>query len=135
MKVKRCMSDLTPVPANPQQRAWRFYLDDMIGFAESVLTYTEGYDQSGFEESRLHYDATVRNLELIGEAATHLPQHVREFAPQIPWRLIIATRNRLIHGYLGIDNDTLWSIIRDNTPSLLAELRVLKTAADAGQLG
>ena len=59
---------------------------------------------------------------------------MREFAPQIPWRLIIATRNRLIHGYLGIDNDTLWSIIRDNTPSLLAELRVLKAAADAGQL-
>lgn len=134
LKVKRCMSEQTPARANPQQRAWRFYLDDMIGFAENVLTYTKDHDQSGFEGSRLHYDATLRNLELIGEAATHLPQNVREFAPQIPWRLIIATRNRLIHGYLGIDNDTLWSIIRDNTPSLLAELRVLKAAADAGQL-
>jgi uncharacterized protein with HEPN domain len=41
-------------------------------------------------------------------------------------RLIIATRNRLIHGYLGIDNDTLWSIIRDDISALQPELRNLK---------
>lgn len=116
------------------QRAWRFYVDDMIGFAENVLTYTAGFDQAGFEKSRLHYDATVRNLELIGEAAGHIPPHVRAFAPQIPWRLIVATRNRLIHGYLGIDNDTLWSVVCDNIPSLLAELLALKKAAESGQL-
>jgi uncharacterized protein with HEPN domain len=46
--------------------------------------------------------------------------------PSIPWRQIIATRNRLIHGYLGIDNDTLWSIVRDDIPGLLSELRQLK---------
>lgn len=54
--------------------------------------------------------------------------------PKSPWRLIVATRNRLIHGYLGIDNDTLWSIVRDNTPSLLTELQALKKAADSGLL-
>ncbi len=44
-------------------REWRFYLDDMIGFAEKVIAYTEGLDQSGFVASGLNYDATVRNLE------------------------------------------------------------------------
>ncbi len=108
------------------EREWRFYLDDMIDFAEKVLAYTEGFDQAAFEAGGLNYDATVRNLELIGEAATHVPQTVRDTAPQIPWRLIVATRNRLIHGYLGIDNDTLWSIISDDIPALLPELRKLK---------
>lgn len=108
------------------QREWRFYLDDMIGFAEKVIAYTDGFDQAGFVASSLNYDATVRNLELTGEAATHIPDVVRAANPQVPWRLIIATRNRLIHGYLGIDNDTLWSIIRDDIPSLLLELRNLK---------
>ncbi|MGH8582679.1 MAG: HepT-like ribonuclease domain-containing protein [Gammaproteobacteria bacterium] len=108
------------------EREWRFYLDDMIGFAEKVLAYTEGFDQTAFVASGLNYDATVRNLELIGEAATNVPQPLRDAAPQIPWRLIIATRNRLIHGYLGIDNDTLWSIVRDDIPALLPELRKLK---------
>jgi uncharacterized protein with HEPN domain len=107
-------------------RAWRFYIDDMIGFAERVIAYTDGLDQAAFVASSLHYDATIRNLELIGEAATHLPDTVRAANPQIPWRLIIATRNRLIHGYLGIDNDTLWSIIRDHIPALLLQLRELQ---------
>jgi len=102
-------------------------MDDMIGFAEKVLAYCEGFDQPGFVASGLNYDATVRNLELIGEAATHIPESVRATHPEIPWRLIIATRNRLIHGYLGIDNDTLWSIIQSDVPSLLAELRRLQS--------
>lgn len=107
-------------------REWRFYLDDMIGFAEKVIAYTDGLDQSGFIASGLNYDATVRNLELIGEAATHIPDTVRGANPDLPWRLIIATRNRLIHGYLGIDDDTLWSIIQSDIPALLPKLRQLR---------
>lgn len=109
------------------ERQWRFYLDDMIDFAEHVLTYSEGFDQATFESTGLNYDAIVRNLELIGEAATHIPEEIRDANPPIPWRLIIATRNRLIHGYLGIDNDTLWSIIVDDIPSLKTGLKKLKT--------
>ena len=89
------------------QREWRFYLDDMIEFVEKVIAYTHGLDQEGFVRSGLNYDATVRNLELLGEAATRFPDGIRQSNPQIPWRLVIATRNRLIHGDLGIDNDTL----------------------------
>lgn len=111
--------------SDPAERAWRFYLDDMIGFAEKVIAYADGLDQMGFIASELHYDATLRNLELIGEAATHLPDSVRAAHSHIPWRMIIATRNRLIHGYLGIDNDTLWSIITSDTPALLVQLREL----------
>lgn len=114
-----CMSDST-------NREWRFYIDDMIGFAEKVMNYTEGMEQERFVSSGLNYDATVRNPELLGEAATHIPESIRLANPQIPWRLIIATRNRLIHSYLGIDNDTLWSIIRSDMPVLLPKLTVMQ---------
>ena len=107
-------------------REWRFYLDDMIGFAEKVLAYTHGLDQAGFEASGLNYDATLRNLELIGEAATHIPDTVRQTYADMPWRMIVATRNRLIHGYLGIDNDTVWSIIQDEVPTLLQQLKTMR---------
>ena len=60
----------------------------------------------------MRYDATVRNIELVGEAATHVPEAVRRNHPEIPWRMIIATRNQLIHGHLGIDDDVLWSMCR-----------------------
>ena len=108
------------------EREWGFYLDDMIGFAEKAIAYTNGLDQDGFATSGLNYDATVRNLELLGEAATHIPSKVRDAHPEVPWRQLIATRNLLIHGYLGIDNDTLWSIITDDIPVLLLQLRKLK---------
>lgn len=116
-------------------REWRFYLDDMIGFAEKVLAYTDGFDQAAFEASALNYDATLRNLGLIDEAATHIPDAVRAQHPEIPWRLIVATRNRLIHAYLGIDNDTVWSIVRDEIPKLLDKLRGMRTAERGEQGG
>ena len=104
------------------QREWRFYLNDMGTFARKVQSYTQDLTQTEFVANELIYDATLRNLELIGEAATHIPAKMREANPEIPWRLIIATRNRLIHAYLGIDDDTIWSIIQDDIPDLLAAL-------------
>jgi uncharacterized protein with HEPN domain len=72
------------------------------------------------------YDATVRNLELLGEAASHIPDAVRQQHSEVPWRMMVATRNRLIHGYLGVDNDTLWSIVITDVPALLPLLRAIQ---------
>lgn len=108
------------------KREWEFYLDDMMSFCKKILSYTAQLDQKGFETDEKSYDATIRNLDLLGEAAKHIPDTVRETCSSIPWRQIVATRNRLIHGYLGIDNDILWSIIRDDIPVLLRELEQLK---------
>lgn len=107
-------------------REWRFYLDDMVGFCERVQRFTADINQEMFVADLMRFDATVRNLELIGESATHIPEDVRKAAANIPWRMIIATRNQLIHGYLGIDNDTLWSIVQTDIPVLLVNLRQLR---------
>lgn len=83
-------------------------------------------NQASFVASGINYDATLRNLELIGEAATHVPKNVQSQHADIPWRLVIATRNRLIHGYLGIDDDTVWSIIQEDVPVLLSALEQIQ---------
>jgi uncharacterized protein with HEPN domain len=118
----RAMSD------DRQTREWRFYLTDMLSFARKVAAYTEGLDQEDFVSSGLTYDATLRNLELIGEAATKIPSEVKEENPEIPWRQVIATRNRLIHAYLGIDDDIIWSIIEADIPKLIEDLENLTTS-------
>jgi uncharacterized protein with HEPN domain len=81
----------------------------------------------------MRFDATVRNIELIGEAATHIPEQVRLSSPDIPWRMVIATRNQLIHGYLGLDNDILWSIVETDIPTLLTNLKTLKARLPSQQ--
>jgi uncharacterized protein with HEPN domain len=95
----------------------------MIGFAEKCQSYTSGMNQPAFLASGITFDATLRNLELIGEAARRVPDDIRSAHPEIPWRMIIATRNRLIHAYLGIDDDTIWSIIQDDLPALVIGLK------------
>lgn len=126
------MSEQTP--SVNKGRDWRLYLDDMVLFAEKVLAYTECLDRLQLEASCLTYNATVRNLELIGEAATCVPASVHEFVPHTQWCEIISMRNRLIHGYLGIGSDTLWSIIQNYVPSLLNALLALKKAANENQI-
>lgn len=119
---------------DPLQREWRFYIADMIGFAEKVVAYTDGMDQERFVASGLNYDATVHNLIMVGEAATHIPDHVRGFANEIAWRQVIGTRNRLIHGYLGIKDEVVWDIIQNEIPVLIEQLHALKKAADENQI-
>ncbi len=106
-------------------RHWHLYVQDMIEFAEKVLSYTDGLDQDAFAADDLTYDATLRNVQLIGEAATHIPPEVRESYPAIPWRAIVGVRNRLAHSYLHISDGILWSIIQDAIPTLLPQLRAM----------
>ena len=110
------------------RREWRCYVQDMKEFSETVLFYTSGLDTDSFVTDRRTYDATLRNLELIGEAATHVPADVRESHPDVPWREIIGVRNRLAHGYLRIADSVIWSIVHDAVPDLLPKLgRILES--------
>ena len=111
--------------AQHRPRKWRFYIEDMLEFGEKVLAYTEGMDQRAFIDDERTYDATLRNIELLGEAATHVPIEVRESHSDVPWQAIIGIRNRLAHGYLHISDSVIWSTIQDSIPELLPALRHL----------
>ena len=117
--------------AEREQWDWRFYVNDMIEFAEKVQSFTDGMDQDTFVSDTLTYDATLRNLELIGEAATHIPDAVRETYLEIPWRTVVSTRNRIAHGYLGIDNDIIWDIIQNDILALLLSLRQIAEGTES----
>lgn len=58
-----------------------------------------------------------------------IPDEVRQRYPEVPWRLIITPRNKLIYAYLGIDEDTIWSIIQDNVPELLEYLETFRSGS------
>ena len=120
------MSSVTPSPL--PDRDDRLYLRDMVEFCERVAAYSAGHDQDSFLADRMRYDAVLRNLELIGEAATRVPVNMRGLAPEIAWRQIIGTCNRLAHAYLGIEPDTVWLIVSESVPTLLMQLRGMLAA-------
>jgi len=87
---------LSMCEAERQGRHWRLYVQDMCEFSQKVLAYKRGLDSDMFVNNSLIYDAALRNIERIGEAATHLPFEVREAHPEIPWRQVshCATKSR-----------------------------------------
>ena len=113
-----------------ERRRWDLYVSDMLQACERVMAYTTGMDQAAFIGDSRTYDATLRNLELIGEAATRIPEAGRDSHADIPWRDIIGARNRIIHGYLGIDDDLIWGIVSRSVPALIPLLRALLEEAD-----
>lgn len=63
-------------------------------------------------------DATVRRLEMIGEAVKNIPAEFRKKYPAIPWIDIAGTRDKLIHHYFGVDFEEVWNIVKDDFPTL-----------------
>ena len=106
-------------------RDWRLYVRDMIGFAERAISYVADMDQEDFLSDDRTYAAVLRNIELIGEAATHVPNDIRDSQPEIEWRSIVGARNQVAHGYLGIDDDVVWDIVVSDLPNLITQLRDL----------
>lgn len=114
------MSNETPSPF--PERDERLYLGDMLLFCERAIAYTEGFSFDAVMADGMRYDATLRNLELIGEAATHVSAPLRLRAPAIEWRRIVGTRNRVAHAYLGIEPETVWLIVTQHLPVLRDQL-------------
>lgn len=103
-------------------REWKLFYQDLVDSCEKIVSYTTDMSFEQFISSGLNYDATVWNVQLLGEAAKNIPESVRLEMPAIPWQKLIGIRNTLAHGYFGINNEILWNVIQDKIPRLLADL-------------
>jgi uncharacterized protein with HEPN domain len=97
-------------------------LSDMLDHAREAVTFIQGKSRADLDADRLLNLGLVRLLEIIGEAASHLPKQEQLRHPQIPWPQIVSLRNRLIHGYNAVDLDIIWQIITSDLPPLISEL-------------
>ena len=104
---------------------WTIYAEDMMQFAKEVLCFTHGMDQNEFLNDLRTYRATLKTIEMIGEAAAKVPASVTLSHPNIPWGDIIGTRNRVAHFYSGIDDDIIWYIVQTDIPTLIPQLEKL----------
>lgn len=94
----------------------------MLDHAREAAEMAQGLTREHLDQDRKLNLALVRLMEIVGEAATRVPETFQQHHPQVPWRDVADFRNRLIHGYDTVDFDRLWNIIQRELPPLIAEL-------------
>ena len=98
---------------------------DMLLAARDAMEFVAELDQSQFETSRLHQNAVIRSIEIIGEAAGKVSRACQQAHPEIPWSAIVGMRHRLIHDYNQVRIDLVWDVARNRLPELVAALEPL----------
>lgn len=100
----------------------RLYIEDILEACQKIIRFTTSMDMADFIQDERTYDAVIRNLEIIGEAARNIPVEIQAQWPQINWREITAMRNVVAHEYFGIKDEIIWDMIQKEVPALLKDI-------------
>lgn len=115
------------------RRSVRILLEDMLERCERIERYLAGLEYEQFLRDQKTADSVIRNLEVIGEAASRLPREFTQARPQVPWRLIVGLRHRIVHDDFDVDLALVFDICRDEVPQLRDNLRgVIETLDPSG---
>jgi uncharacterized protein with HEPN domain len=94
------------------------YIEDIIGALSKSMKFVEGTEYEDFIRDDKTLFATVRAIEVIGEAVKNIPEDVKKEYPEIPWRDMAGMRDKLIHEYFGVDLRRVWKTVKEEIPPL-----------------
>ncbi len=101
----------------------RVYIEHMLECIQNIHEYIDC--KESFFSTRLIQDAVVRNLQIMAESSQRLSDDLKSQYDFIPWRAISGFRNILVHDYLGVDLDVIWSVIEQDVPALEKALEAM----------
>jgi hypothetical protein len=99
-----------------EHRSYKLFLEDMQTAMIRISEYIDGLTFSDFEKDHKTVDAVIRNLEIIGEASNKLPEDIKEKYSDVPWKEMYLLRNKISHGYFGIDCEIIWDVALNYLP-------------------
>ena len=94
------------------------YLKDIRDQCADVIEETSNITYEEFSNRRIYQNGIILSIIIIGEAAKQLSEEFKETHPGIPISLLAKTRDKLVHGYRGIDIRTVWQIAVTDVPKL-----------------
>jgi len=114
------------------KRGDRERLVDMLEAIDRATAYIENMSYEDFLADSKTQDATIRTLEILGEASKDLSEQIKVRFPNIPWRSIAGQRDKLIHHYFGVNLDIVWESISLDLPSLRLQISQVLESVEAG---
>lgn len=106
-------------------RAWKERIRDILDAIAEIQKFTHGMDFESFRMDNKTIRSVEMNFIIIGEAANQIPEEIEEKYSQIPWSLMRAMRNRLVHVYFQVDERLMWDTVQNDLPPLIPELEKL----------
>lgn len=106
-------------------RDWRDRIRDILDAIAEIQKFTRGMDYESFKDDDKAVRAVEMNFIIIGEAANQIPEEIEEKHTTIPWSLMRAMRNRIVHVYFKVDEKLMWDTIQNDLPPLIPELEQL----------
>jgi uncharacterized protein with HEPN domain len=105
---------------------WTIRLEDMLEAAEKIARYTDGMAElAALSANDMAVDAVIRNVQIIGEAARHIPNDVQARYPDVDWMGMRGMRNILVHQYGSVRLDAVWGVVQQDIPAVLPRLRAI----------
>lgn len=111
------------------------FIVDILNAIDLIERSSKDLSQRTFESDVDIVDATIRRLEVIGEAVKNLPLSLRDKYPEVHWKGVAGFRDVLTHGYFKIDLNLVWKIIKDDLPVLKKQILQIKNNLKQNQLG
>ena len=119
------------------KRDHQLFVKDIIAAIKAIELFVEGLSLSEFKNDDKTLSAVIRKFEIMGEAskqipqeaAKHMPESVKGEYPDVPWKRMAGMRDRLIHGYFGIDYQLIWDAIQLELPELKPRLKKILSEA------
>ncbi|HDQ03017.1 MAG TPA: DUF86 domain-containing protein [Deltaproteobacteria bacterium] len=99
------------------------YLTDILDAINDIETFLKNTDFNKFQSDNMRRNAVVRSLEIIGEASRNIPDELRQQYKDIPWKRMAGMRDKLIHGYFGVDYESVWAVATERIPELKKPLQ------------
>lgn len=97
---------------------------------EEIDFYNSNVDFEKFIKTSIIRFASIKQIEIIGEAANHVSDETKSKHPEIPWKKIVGLRHILIHEYFGVDAKIVWDIIQNDLPELKKHIQSLLQAIE-----
>ena len=94
------------------------YVRDILQNMQDAEDFIQGLTYGQFASDKKTANAVIRSMEVIGEAAKHVPASVRSKYPAVPWREMAGMRDKVIHFYFGVDLETVWVVVKERIPAI-----------------